>query len=904
MDSARASLVPGSGDAGFAGEPGLQQLASAACHRILRLFGVSGAAVLLAGGAHPQVIAQAGDVATNPMALPAVRGLIDRALSLGRAGRTEAHNAVDAHAIVTPLRRDGVPVGVILMWRPSAHSFTDTELAQSALSAESLGMTLQLHHVGETLRRSEAQYRLLFQRNPLPMYVSTFEERRIIAVNPAAIQLYGYDEARFLQLHSADLMFEQSAEERARVMRETAPYHRIQGLVGQHRTATGRTLDVEVWTDEIEFEGRNARLVLVYDITERCNAERELARVSRVQRMLSACNEALVRSQDEPDLLARVSDIALNIGGYRFAMVCMACDDEGRSIRIVDWPGQPPNHLRELRVSWAPDGPCGQGPMGRVIRSGEPVVMDDLAQHRDELVMADASLNLGYRSLVVLPLRDAGQTFGVLNLLGGEVQSVMGRSELALLMELADNLAYGIVHQRARQQRRLDAARIAQLAYSDELTGLPNRARLSEQLQNRIDDTRAHGGWSSLLLLDIHNLKALNEIWGHQEGDRLLRSFAQRLQLATAGVCARLGADEFVVLLGPHRAGDETIAVDEATGAASRLLQALAYTHHSEGWVFECLCSAGLVLFNGHDGGVSELLQRAEIALYAAKAAGPQSLRRYDRELHAAVVEHAQLDQALREALNQRQFELHYQPQCDVNGTWVGAEALVRWRHPQRGWVSPGTFIPACEESGLILRLGLQVLEMACARLAQWQAMPHLAGLMLSVNVSARQFRQPEFVRQVAQALAASGAPARKLKLELTESVMVDDVEQVTGKMKALRELGVSFSLDDFGTGYSSLSQLQRLPLDQIKIDQSFVRDLLTSPNDASIARTVIALGQSLGLDVVAEGVETAAQRDFLHQHGCRTFQGYFFSRPLPQAQFEEGVPALADPPRALQRLS
>ncbi len=896
METAHASLVPAGGTSGFSGEPSLQQLASAACHRILHLFGVGGAAVLLAGGGHTQVIAQAGDATASPLALDGVRGLIDRALTLGRAGRTEAHGNQHAHAIVTPLRREGALAGVIVMWRPSTQTFTDGELAQSTLLAESFGMTLQLHHIGETLRRSDTQYRLLFQRNPLPMYVVTFEDRRMLAANPQALRLYEYDEASFLQLHSWDLIRHLPQDKIDQLMRETAPHHKIQRLVGTQCTGTGRVIDVELWTDAIEFEGRNARIVLVCDITERCRAERELARVSRVQRMLSACNEALVRSQDEPDLLGRVCGIAFSIGGYRGALVGMACDDELRSIRIADWPGQPVTHLRQLQLSWDPHRPGGQGPMARVIRSGEPRFIDDIAQHQDELVMADQSLALGYRSLVVLPLRHAGRTFGALNLLGDEVQPSISDSEHSLLMQLADNLAYGIVHARARQQRQQDAARIAQLAYSDCLTGLPNRARLSEQLQNRIDDSRANGGWSSLLLVDIHNLKALNEIWGHEEGDRLLQAFAQRLQLQATGVCARLGADEFVVLLGPH-SNDEPRAVSEAEGAASRLLQALAHTHHSEGWMFECQCSGGLVLFNGHDGGVGELLQRAEIALYAAKAAGPQSVRRYDRELHAAVVEQAQLDQSLREALNRRQFELHYQPQCDINGAWVGAEALVRWRHPQRGWVSPGAFIPACEESGLILRLGLQVLEMACARLADWQATPHLAGLVLSVNVSARQFRQPEFVRQVSQVLATSGAPARKLKLELTESVMVDDVQQVTEKMKTLRALGVSFSLDDFGTGYSSLSQLQRLPLDQIKIDQSFVRELLVNPNDASIARTVIALGQSLGLDVVAEGVETAAQRDFLHQHGCRTFQGYFFSRPLPLSQFEDGVPAPADAP-------
>jgi EAL domain-containing protein (putative c-di-GMP-specific phosphodiesterase class I) len=273
--------------------------------------------------------------------------------------------------------------------------------------------------------------------------------------------------------------------------------------------------------------------------------------------------------------------------------------------------------------------------------------------------------------------------------------------------------------------------------------------------------------------------------------------------------------------------------------------------------------------------------------MYQAKAAGRNTVRFFDPGLQAAVTARASLEADMRLALAQSEFFLHYQPQVDAEGRCTGVEALVRWQHPERGMVSPAQFIPAAEETGLILELGRQVLQQACAVLAGWAHTPHTAALTLAVNVSSRQFKHPDFVHQVKDTLARSGADPSRLKLELTESLLVDDMTLIIDKMTQLRLHGVSFSLDDFGTGYSSLAYLRRLPLDQLKIDQSFVRDVLTDPNDAVIARTIIGLGRSLGLNVIAEGVETAEQRDFLLAQGCLSYQGYFFSRPLPLAQLE-----------------
>ena len=305
------------------------------------------------------------------------------------------------------------------------------------------------------------------------------------------------------------------------------------------------------------------------------------------------------------------------------------------------------------------------------------------------------------------------------------------------------------------------------------------------------------------------------------------------------------------------------------------------YKHHSTP-------SIGVTLFVDHQETIDELLKRADLAMYQAKAAGRNTLRFFDPDMQTLVTARATMEIDLRRAIVEKQFLVHYQAQVDSCGRVIGAEALVRWQHPERGLVSPADFIPLAEESGLILPIGHWVLEAACGKLAVWAAKPEMAHLTVAVNVSARQFSLPNFVEQVLAVVDYLGVRPDRLKLELTESLLLENAEDIIAKMLALRARGVGFSMDDFGTGYSSLSYLKRLPLDQLKIDQSFVRDVLTDSNDAAIARTVVALGQSLGLAVIAEGVETEAQREFLEAHGCHAYQGYLFSRPLPVEGFEE----------------
>ncbi|MEC5160357.1 EAL domain-containing protein [Janthinobacterium sp. CG_S6] len=437
-------------------------------------------------------------------------------------------------------------------------------------------------------------------------------------------------------------------------------------------------------------------------------------------------------------------------------------------------------------------------------------------------------------------------------------------------------------------ERKKAEKKIEELAFFDALTQLPNRTLLLDRLKQSMTAGSRNAHHGAVLFIDLDHFKTLNDTLGHDQGDLLLQQVARRLEGCLRGgdTVARLGGDEFVVVLeslGPNAA--EAAGQTEALG--EKILAALNKPYQLGAVEHRSTASVGATLFHGHDTSIDELLKQADLAMYQSKETGRNALRFFDPGMQTVVMERAALEAGLREAIRANQFVLHYQAQVVGDGRVTGAEALVRWQHPQRGMVAPAAFIGLAEDTGLILPLGLWVLRSACAQLAAWAAQPLMAHLTLAVNVSARQFREPDFVATVLAALAESGANPIRLKLELTESLLVDNVQDVIEKMHALKAKGVGFALDDFGTGYSSFSYLRRLPLDQLKIDQSFVRDVLVDPNDAAIARTIVALAQSLGLGVIAEGVETQTQRDFLAGSGCHAYQGYYFSRPLPLAAFE-----------------
>lgn len=432
---------------------------------------------------------------------------------------------------------------------------------------------------------------------------------------------------------------------------------------------------------------------------------------------------------------------------------------------------------------------------------------------------------------------------------------------------------------------------IQTLAFSDLLTGLPNRRLFMDRLKQALTAGARHQRLGALLFVDLDNFKTLNETLGHESGDVLLKEVAKRLRrcVRESDTVARIGGDEFILMLEDlsHLARD---AAAQAEAVGEKVLLALNQPYQFEAGEHYCTASMGLTLFGVAVNGEVDPLMQAELAMYQAKAAGRNLLRFFDPQMQASVSHRVALEAALHEALIKNQFVLHYQAQVTESGHIYGAEALLRWLDPRRGMVMPAEFIALAEESNLIVAIGQWVLQTACQQVVQWERDPALAHLVLSVNVSARQFHQQDFVEQVLRMVQSTGANPQRLKLELTESLLVTNVEDVVTKMNVLKGRGMRFSIDDFGTGYSSLSHLKRLPLDQLKIDQGFVRDILIDPNDAAIAGMVIALGNSLGLEVIAEGVETQAQRDFLAQLGCQHYQGYLFCRPLPVAEFESLV--------------
>jgi len=444
-------------------------------------------------------------------------------------------------------------------------------------------------------------------------------------------------------------------------------------------------------------------------------------------------------------------------------------------------------------------------------------------------------------------------------------------------------------------ERKAAEEKIRYLGLYDDLTQLPNRRLLLDRLQHALASSARIGREGALLLIDLDNFKSLNDSLGHHVGDLLLQQVAQRLTscVREGDTVARLGGDEFVVLL--ENLSEQTIEAAAQTEAiGEKILECLSQPPYQlESYEYHGTASIGATLFNGaaqfndHDQVINELLKQADIAMYQAKKDGRNTLSYFNRQMQASITARVALEGELRKALDNRQFQLYYQIQVDSSHHPIGAEVLIRWIHPVLGMVSPAQFIPMAEETGLILPIGFWVLDMACAQLKAWQQDALTRDLVLAVNVSARQFHQAGFVAQVHDVVQRHAINPMRLKLELTEGMLLADVEETIKIMNVLSEIGIQFSLDDFGTGYSSLQYLKRLPLDQLKIDQSFVRNLVTDNSDKAIVRTIIAMAQSLDITVIAEGVETEEQRQLLLKDRCTQYQGFLFSKPVPITQFE-----------------
>lgn len=718
------------------------------------------------------------------------------------------------------------------MSRTLSHAAKAGALVVIVLAMIKQGILLREHQELKTVTRhleeSERQRKMILDTIPDLVWLKDAEGIYRMC-NPALSRFYGRTEAEILGRTDLDFL----DAETARLFRQhdeeaMTAGHPVQNVERVPSSVNGRRLIFE--TIKTPVRDRNGSplgvLGVARDITERERASQQLALVDFA---LNHVKEAAYLA-DEDGYFHYVNDEA-----------CRALDcprEELLRLRVIDVDADTTQE-EQWRASW------------EQIRRSKSVTFESRHRNRKGRVFP-VEVNANYFEFY-------GQAY-----------------VLGLVRDITDR-------KQAEQQ-------IRDLAFFDALTRLPNRRLLMDRLGHALAASERNAEFGALMILDLDHFKTLNDTQGHDVGDRLLVEVARRLSASVRqqDSVSRLGGDEFVLLL-ESLGQDEQGAAAQAEAIAEKVRFAInqPYALNSGEANFHSTTSIGLTLFRG-EASADLLLKQADMALYQAKDAGRNKVRFFNPSMQAAIESRTAMEAALRLALARGEFRLHYQPQVDPDGRLIGAEALLRWISPDRGVVAPAEFIPLAEETGLILPIGQWVLDTACAQAKAWARDPRTRDLQMSINVSARQFHQPDFVDAVERSLSLSGADPCKLVLELTESVVLENIDSVVSRMQQLNELGVGFCLDDFGTGYSSLSYLKRLPLDQVKIDRSFVCDVPNDPNDAAIVRAILAMSRSLGLQVIAEGVETAAQREFLLQNECTAFQGFLFCQPVPIEDLEQ----------------
>jgi diguanylate cyclase (GGDEF)-like protein/PAS domain S-box-containing protein len=689
---------------------------------------------------------------------------------------------------------------------------------------------------------SDAQYRLLFECNPIPMWVFDRDSLRFLAVNRAAIRQYGYSEEEFLGMTITQIRPEETVPD---LMRDLS--QRRSGLqereVWKHRRKDGTPLDVEIVCHDLEFQGADAMLVAAYDVTERQQAHQAARRAEEKYRAIFD-NAVVGIFQHAPDgRPLRINQAFARMHGY---------DSPEELLREV------PNAAAQLFVT--PERMmeiCQTAAEQGIVRGAEV-----------ELYRKDRS-----RFWVMVNLRAIHDTQGALVMFEGTAEDI--------------------------SHRKAAEAQVSFLAYHDALTGLPNRELFKDRLENALAGARRKNQWLAVMFLDLDRFKNINDSLGHSFGDEVLKAVAGRLRQCARqqDTVARLGGDEFLIMLADLRERGE------AEDVARRVVEATAQTFVVEGRALSTGGCIGISVFP-EDGGDSEtLIRNADAAMYCAKEEGSNRVRIFTGDMTSRATARLTVESALRAALDADEFFLLYQPQVEIaSGRITGIEALLRWQHPVQGVVRPGDFIPVAESSGLILPIGEWVVRAACAQLAQWRDQRRRVT-PVSVNVSALQFRQEGFCSLIRSALDDAGLPAQALELELTESLLLSSADMIQPVMEELREMGVTLAIDDFGTGYSSLSYLKQFRVRKLKIDGSFIRGLGTDRDDEAITTAVVRMAKSLNMRVVAEGVETARQAEFLRALGCDAMQGYWISHPLPAEEIAAlleagpiGVPGLPSP--------
>lgn len=714
-----------------------------------------------------------------------------------------------------------------------------------------------IHHL--TPAELGEQYKVLTDKLPLPMLIHA--AGIIKFMNPECVKLLGGESAEdFLGASILDVIHpEYQAVALARVQRILQGEQNVESVELKLIRRDGRETWIETTGIAAPFAGEQCIYVIGKDIQDRKQVEAaQQKRLDDLESLYQLSN--VVASSDT---LEQLYDAAMHaaISILQADRVAIRLLEEDANFSNVAVRGFSANALysdHQLQFPW-----------GQHVVQPEPVVRRHVAVEGER------------NNLALVPLVHHGHLIGDV-IIGFAESREIGESDLQLAKTIAFHIALGVERKHAESE-------IYNLAFYDPLTKLPNRRLLIDRIRQAMLLSARSTFHGALIFIDLDYFKNLNDTRGHEMGDLLLTEVAHRLQHSVRDfdTVARLGGDEFVILVEGLSKVQEDAAV-QAENLAQHLRGVLSYAYQLQGHEHQITPSIGIALFRGREESVDTLLKHADIAMYQAKAAGRNTVSFYDASMQAALEIRLELENALRKAINQNEFELHYQIQVDQSQRIIGVEALVRWMHPEKGMISPAVFIPLAEETGMILPLGEWILERACLQINAWRAHPQLGRLQVAVNISAVQFNQDDFVARLQHVLAQTGVDPARLKLELTESLMLKNVEGAVQKVTQIKALGVGFSMDDFGTGFSSLSYLKHLPLDQLKIDQSFVRDLESNRSDKAVVQAIMTMGDAFGLEIIAEGVETASQYAHLESMGCTAFQGYLFGKPVPIHELDQ----------------